>query len=274
MDVYDIALAAITRDAPPEVTWSSFAPGEAHAVAIDVNVDIAAVLVVRRYRNDDWSVDVVRLLRQGADWVDVGAGGSTLSNWPPRSADEPDIGPTFTGWSALDDDGVLSAAGLVHGPVERVEPCWSGGVRSVLVGPTRAFVLAVRSDEDDFDQLELRGLSADGHALVNTREQREAARSARWLTISDALRQPAGTEVTVEATLLVLPGQPVILCDDVDSNPPRPKGASVRLDVDTDVPIPPTEFGDGWVSPLTAQVTGVIIDGVLTPLPPPLLDLD
>jgi hypothetical protein len=268
VDVEEIARAAVESDLLGDSDWTSFEPGEARAVAMDVNDDVAAVFVLRRWRDGNWDVDVVRLLREGDEWIGIGSGGATMGDLPPIPviSDEGDLGPTFTGLSGLDGDVLLTAAGFVHGPVSEVELRWSGGTRRASLEPgERVFVIAVRADEDeDLDAIDLLALSAGGEVLMSS-EARSAEASAPGLTVAEALQLPRGSAVSVHGVLLALRDQPALLCDQLDYNPPRPRGAAIRLD--SDAPFPLTEFGDGWASPLTLVASGVIVDGVLTPGP-------
>src|SRR5262249_11891316 len=126
MGVEDVAHEALVRGTVEPVSRSSFAPGEARALAIDSHDDVAAVLVVRRRRDDAWIVDVVSFLRADGRWRDVGLGGGTYGDLPFEYDEDahPRLGPYGSAWAPGDDDGIVTAGGFVVGPVAAVELCF------------------------------------------------------------------------------------------------------------------------------------------------------
>ena len=109
MEVEAVALEALARGSADVVSRYSFAPGEAKALAVDSHDGVAAVLVVRRRRDDAWIVDVVRLAEDGGGWIDLGSEGglgvicpSTAIQSPRRLWDRfrrVGLWSATTGWS-------------------------------------------------------------------------------------------------------------------------------------------------------------------------------
>ena len=64
-------------------------------MAIDAHDGVAAVLVVRRRRDDAWIVDVVRYVNEDGTWTDLGSGGGTWGELPLDGdpSAEPLLGP-------------------------------------------------------------------------------------------------------------------------------------------------------------------------------------
>jgi hypothetical protein len=127
-------------------------------------------------------------------------------------------------------------------------------------------VVALRVEDEDWDDdVDIRALDATGAVVDSTaawHAEREA--SVPGVTVAEALALPDGSAVTVHGTLLALAGQTPLLCDGVDPGP-RPKCRGVGLQLVTDAPLPPTEFGDGFFSAITVVATGIVSAGSLTP---------
>lgn len=101
--------------------------------------------------------------------------------------------------------------------------------------------------------------------MIESTAARKAERDAALpgVTVREALVLPDGSMVTVRGVLLALPGEPPMLCEDVEHGPPpRCRGQGLRLN--TARPLPPTVVGDGFASMLMMVVSGVVRDGVLT----------
>ncbi len=166
VEVGAVALRALTRGSVDVATRSSFAPGEAKAVAIDAHDGVAAVLVVRRRRDDAWIVDVVRFVDEDGTWTDLGSGGGTCGDLPldrdPGAV--PSLGPISTGWSVVGDQGLVTAGGFVSGDVDSVELVVGDQARIVAVRPdSPAFVIAAKAEEDhDIDAIDVRALDRNG----------------------------------------------------------------------------------------------------------------
>ncbi len=114
VEVEAVALEALVRGSVDVGVRSSFARGEAKAVAVDAHDGVAAVLVVRRRRDDAWIVDVVTFAEEGGGWIDLGSGGGTWGDLPlDRDQEaEPSLGPISTGWSVVGDEGLVTVARL------------------------------------------------------------------------------------------------------------------------------------------------------------------
>ena len=269
MEVEAVALEALARASADVVSRYSFAPGEAKALAVDSHDGVAAVLVVRRRRDDAWIVDVVRLAEEGGGWIDLGSGGGTWGDLPldrdPFAP--PSLGPISTGWSVVGDDGLVTAGGFVIGAVDSVELAAGDRTRRVAVRPdSAAFVIAVgASDDQDMDAIDVRAIDRNGAVVDSSaawRAEREAAEPG--ISVADALALPNGSTATVRGVLLVLPGQAPLLCDDIaDGPPPECRGAALRMN--TSAPLPPSAVEEGSFSTFMLVVSGVIQDGVLTP---------
>ncbi|MEW6153631.1 MAG: hypothetical protein AB1673_06535 [Actinomycetota bacterium] len=264
-----IALKALIRGSVDAAVKSSFAPSEAKALALDAHDSVAAVLVVRRRRDDAWIVDVVTFVEEDGTWTDVGSGGGTWGDLPldrdPRAA--PSLGPVSIGWSVVGDDGLVTVGGLVIGAVDSVEVAVGDQTRRVAIRPDSAgFVVAIAApDDQDMEAIDVRAIDRNGavvHSSAAWRVEREVARPG--VSVADALRLPNGTTATVRGVLLAVPGQGPLLCDDVDPGPPpRCRGAALQLD--TTAPLPPTTMEGGAISAFMVVVSGVVHDGVLTP---------
>lgn len=139
----DVALEALADGSVQAAVRSSFGPGEAKALAIDAYDDAAAVLVIRRRRDDAWIVDVVRFLHEHGVWTVVGSGGGTYGDLPidqdPKAG--PSFGPMVTGMSFVKEHGVAAVGGFVVGAVDAVELAIGNRTRRVGVTPgSSAFV--------------------------------------------------------------------------------------------------------------------------------------
>jgi len=267
--VEEIALEALTRGIVQAAVRTEFALGEAKALAIDAHDGVAAVLVIRRRRDDAWIVDVARFVDQAGLWESIGSGGGTYgdllidhdSNVPPS------LGPIVTGWSLPEDRGLAAIGGFVVGATYAVEVAVGDRIRRVPVTPgSSAFVVAVPvRDEDELDAIDVRGIDRSGAVIDSTAARKEERRTAQpGITVAEALALADGSVATVRGVLLALPGEPPMLCDDVDHGPPpRCRGPRIRLDIDA--PLPPTMVEEGSVSLLMMMVSGVVRDGVLTP---------
>jgi hypothetical protein len=269
VEVEAVALRALTRGSVDIVTRSSFAPGEAKAVAIDAHDGVAAVLVVRRRRDDAWIVDVVRFVNEDGTWTDVGSGGGTWGDLPldrdPGAV--PSLGPISTGWCVVGDHGLVTAGGFVSGAVDSVELVVGDQARSVAVPPdSPAFVIAAKAEGNhDIEAIDVRALDRNGDVVDSSaawRAEREAALPG--ITVAQALALPNGSRATVRGVLLALPGQAPLLCDDIDAGPPPEcRGAALRLN--TTDPMP-TAVEEGSFDTVMMVVSGVIHDGLLTPV--------
>ncbi|MEW6154672.1 MAG: hypothetical protein AB1673_11880 [Actinomycetota bacterium] len=270
MNVEALALEALTRGSVDVVTRSSFAPGEAKALAIDAHDGTAAVLVVRRRRDDAWIVDVVRFVNEAGTWTDLGSGGGTWGELPldRDPSERPSLGPISFGWSLVRDEGLVTAGGFVSGAVHSVEIVVGDQTRRVALRPdSAAFVIAAKAaDDHDVDAIDVRALDRNGD-VVDSSAARRAERDAALpgITVAQALELPNGSRATVRGVLLALPGQAPLLCDDIDAGPP-PECSGAALRLNTSDPMPPTAVEDGSFSTFMMVVSGVIQDGLLTPV--------
>ena len=159
----------------------------------------------------------------------------------------------------------MTVGGFVIGAVTTVEVVLGDRRRHVTVGPgSSVFVVALPGGGDDHvEAIDVRALDASGTVIDSTAE-REAERRAALpgITVAEALALPSGSEVVVRGLLLALPGEGPMLCDDVGGDPPRCRGATLRLDLDAAPP--PTIVEDGGLSTIMCVVTGVVRDGVLS----------
>lgn len=270
MRVEAVALEALVRGRVDVAVRSSFAPSEAKALAIDAHDGVAAVLVVRRRRDDAWIVDVVRFAEEGGTWMDLGSGGGTWGDLPlDRDQEaEPSLGPISTGWSMGDAGGLVTVGGFVIGDVDSVELAVGDQTRQVAVRPdSPAFVIALgASDDQDMDAIDVRALDRNGAVVDSSaiwRAEREAAQPG--ISVAEALALPNGSTATVRGVLLALPGQAPLLCDDLAAGPPpQCRGAALRIN--TSAPLPPSAVEEGSFSTVMLVVSGVIQDGALTPV--------
>ncbi len=269
VEVEAVALEALVRGSVDVIRRSSFAQSEAKALAIDAHDGVAAVLVVRRRRDDAWIVDVVRFVDENGAWTDRGSGGGTFGDLPlDREPGAPSLGPISTGWSIVDEDsGLVTAGGFVTGDVDSVELAAGDRKRRVVVThDSPAFVIAlVASDDQDMDAIDVRALDRNGAVVDSSaswRAEREAAQPG--MSVAEALALPNGSTATVRGLLLALPGGTPLLCDDIAHGPP-PESRGAALRIDTDAALPPTSVEDGSFSAFMVVVSGVIQDGVLTP---------
>lgn len=269
MDVEEVARHALTHGTVDTAGRSAFAPGEAKALALDTHDGIAAVLVIRRRRDDRWIVDIAKFVDEAAGWTSLGSGGGTYGNLPidhDRTA-APSLGPVTTSWSMLDERGLVAVGGFVIGAVDAVELVLGGLSRRVTLTPgSSAFVVAIETGEDDdFDALDVRAVDVRGVVVDSTAALRAERRASQpGITVAEALALPDGTEVMVRGILLALPGQSPMLCDDLEQGASlRCRGRGLRLDLGG--PVPPTNVEGGGLSTVMLMVSGVVREGVLTP---------
>lgn len=264
----EIARHAVTDGTVHTAARAAFAPGEAKAVALDTHDGMAAVLVIRRRLDAQWTVDVVRFIDVAGEWTSLGSGGGTYGNLPidhdPTAA--PSLGPLTTSWSTLDERGLVAVGGFVIGAVDAVELEVGDLSRRVAVtARSSAFVVVVQAGEDDdLDAIDVRAIDTSGAVIESTAALR-AQRRARQpgISVAEALALPDGTEVMVRGILLALPGQPPMLCDDLEEGVSlRCRGRGIRLDLDA--PVPTTRVEGGGLSTVMMMVSGVVRDGVLT----------
>lgn len=269
MEVEAVAREALARGSVEAAIRSTFAPSEAKALAIDAHDGVAAVLAVRRRRDDAWIVDVVRFVDEDGVWIDLGSGGGTWGDLPVDwdAATTPSLGPNVTGWSSLGDEGLVTAGGFVIGAVDAVEVVVGDRTRRVAItAGSSAFVVAVAVEDDrHWEEVDVRALDQNGAVIDSTAawgREREAAQPG--ITVAQALALPDGSSAIVRGVLLALPGEPPMLCDDIDDGPP-PRCRGARLRIDTGASFPPTVVEDGAVSTVMLVVSGVVRGGVLTP---------
>ncbi len=166
------------------------------------------------------------------------------------------------------DNGLVTAGGFVSGAVDSVELAVGDRTRRVAIRPeSAAFVIAVEADDDqDTDAIDVRTLDRNGAVVDSSAAwgaEREAAQPG--ITVAQALALPNGSTAIVRGVLLALPGQAPLLCDDINPGPPPAcLGPALRLDA-TD-PLPPSAVEEGSFSTFMMVVSGVIQDGLLTPV--------
>lgn len=267
MDADEVALEALARGHGEPFGRSAFPVGDLKAVAVDAHHGVAAVLVISHPRDDEWIVDVVRFVDQDGTWRSLGAAGSAFRELPIHddpTAHHP-LGPVQSGWSMLEDTSLVYAGGFVGVGVEGVEVVAGDLARRVPVAPgSLAFAVALPADAE-VDDIDVRALDAGG-AVIDSTAMWEAERRAALpgVTVAEALALPDGTSVTVRGLLLALPGQPALLCEDLEAGTPQ-RCQGPQLVLAGDAPWPPTAFEDASVSTVMMVVSGVLRAGVLTP---------
>jgi hypothetical protein len=260
-----IAFEALTSGRAEQASRSDFAPGEAKALAIDFHDDVAAVLVVRRRRDDAWIIDVVPFMHDGDTWTDLGSGGGTCGDLPidPDLDAEPALGPFTSGCSVSAEDGIAYAGGFVIGRIAAVEfECADRMRRVPITDGSGAFVVVVGARDDDL-AYDVRALDAAGNVVESTRDQeRERQATEPGVSVSEAISLSDGTVTMVRGVLINLPGEPPVLCDEVDHGErPRPRGPHLRIESDRE--FPQTKVFDGGTSLVMIVISGVVSGGVL-----------
>jgi hypothetical protein len=276
MSVEDIAHAAIVGESPLASGRDDFARSEARPVAVFHGVEICAALVVRRRRDDLWITDVVVFARaEGGELDWRGEGGATWGGLPLDAEQRTDaLGSFGQSMGHIDDRPWIAAYGFASTDVSAVELRVRGDIaRTRPSRATGAYVVAsVVETEDDMelDEADVVALGASGtlDSLQNARERRRQS-PPMALTVADACALPDHSLATVRGVLLVVEGQPVVLCDEVESGkPPVAIGAVLELPgFDTSAVEPSWRPGSPVLRTSHIIITGEVIAGTLRAVP-------
>jgi hypothetical protein len=240
MEVDEIALAVLQSG---EIAHQrdQFARSEAKALAVHVEPLVGAVFVVRRLCNDEWKLDLVTFARTADGWDWRSEGGSTASDLPfERTTPHNDVAieslMTQVAWS--DDDQVVTVGGFVSLDVATVELVVGDSRVRVAPSPaTGAYIAAALLPPEptvDPEAIDVRAYASNGDLLDSTLRSRKRRQAGEPTTVSvaEATRLPDDTSVMIRGSMLVVDGEPVRLCDEVDASvePPRPLGQSLIVD--------------------------------------------
>jgi hypothetical protein len=267
---------AVLAEGVPRLAPEAAEPGGVWPLASFTAEPFAAVLFLRRWKDGTFhheTLIVERAVDGSWDWKAEGG-----SSW----LDDPFERPV-DGWEGLhvpflrrqatfadDDRGVMAIAGAASGSVHTVT------VRSDIdtaacrvTSPFGAFIVLVEVSEDELDEIRLEALDVTG-AVIDVWSREDFGRRGPppgELTVAQAVAQGSGPAI-VHGALLVVPGEPARLCDDLErwAWPPRPDGPSLAVEG-----LHPRLLRRSWdperpggVSGVRVRLEGTIENGVLT----------